>query len=150
MAPHSKKILATIACLAIAFGQILGLQRGFICDFGDRAHMTQVDHCHGHAPHDDNDRHGHDEDPWNCSIQSAEGDEHKHAVNIESFRASVAHSAQVIIPPPAFTSLLTPTWPEIQLPTFKCRFANASFVCRTNRLGIPWPRVLTHTLALRI
>lgn len=42
----SKRILPTLAVLAVACAQVFGLERGFACDHGDELVETTAEHCH--------------------------------------------------------------------------------------------------------
>ena len=49
MAILHKRILASLAVLVVGCAQVLGLQRGFVCEHQETIVETQAEHCHHEA-----------------------------------------------------------------------------------------------------
>jgi len=46
MSTLRKRILPTLAVLAVACAQVFGMQRGYVCDHGGSSLETKAEHCH--------------------------------------------------------------------------------------------------------
>jgi len=137
--------LTALAALSVLTAQMIGVNRGFLCDCGGIPRLTQADHCHG--PHDhacDTDDHGgHDHD----KIDHGPGEPmHEHSVAIEKLVASKASPLFLSKPMPPVMALLD--------------WVNGATVSRTDAsprvhrppplagdVGPSWPEVLSRTIA---
>ncbi|MES2595784.1 MAG: hypothetical protein V4662_10635 [Verrucomicrobiota bacterium] len=53
MSVLSKRILTTLAVLAVACAQVFGVVRGYACEHGEAVTETEAEHCHRAAADDD-------------------------------------------------------------------------------------------------
>lgn len=100
-----RSALLAILLPALAWAQIAGLQRGYVCDCGEVARQTEFDHCHGpHSGtcHDDVEAaHDHATDGHECSATPCtDTDRHEHAPYTEPLKSFKSQNA-------AFTPLVT-------------------------------------------
>lgn len=144
--------LIGLALLALGWAQVFGLMRGYLCDCSGVAQISSFDHCHGHegeACHHDGEASTHPcQDPHEDDEQ-VPCETHDHEPVKENVQAQMAASGSSIVPAaPPLLFVLT----DFELRRF--------IVCPT--LFTPrkapdwvsayreWPRVLTHSVALRI
>lgn len=145
--PH-RLILGLIALLAIGWAQTFGLHRGWVCDCGGVAEITQVDHCHG--PHseachetgneDHSIPHQHHED---------DGDTHEHAAVVDSLIAKQQNDFAFSIATPVTVLSVLHIWESIlNVPSKMERLAETPPPKQSPVHA--WPRLLAQTIALRI
>lgn len=136
-----------LALLALAWAQVFGLMRGYICDCGGEVSITAAEHCHG--PHG-----------AACHERSPEADNHERApVNGTTQHHDVLKETVVanqklqVLAAPLPSLILIAELPNWTLPVLAL---NNLFTERSADLRAGagekrhWPRVLTHTIALRV
>ncbi len=143
-----RTLLAALLVVMVLCAQVMGMQRGFICDCGGAARLTMSDHCHGPHEHDCEEeehetlghgRHDHDEgEPL-----------HEHPALIETLQAEKA-------PAPSFV----PAALEVVVLLSRDTFFVAGLALvpagpfhpprEKARAGPLWPPRLSHAIALRI
>ena len=141
--PHVKnlrrqRLLPLLAIMALAWAQLHGLHRGFVCDALGQEVMTSFDHCHGAGELDHHDE-GHSE----------EGETHDHAEVVDSLTADRAAVVQVALSP-----VLWVVSTQFAFLTSPAAIPNA--VASKQRPwpdpggGRSWPEVLVQTIVLRV
>lgn len=146
---HLQLMLGVIAFMAIAWAQAFGLHRGWMCDCGGIAHVTQVDHCHG--PHSTA---CHDEELEHHSLphhhENEDGDDrHEHAAVVESLLAKQPHDFSFHFAAPVKVLSVVEAW-ERAVPvsplgeTLPVPWLNETVPPRE------WPMRLARVISLRI
>lgn len=140
-------MLIAFALLALGWAQVFGIMRGYLCDCHGTALISSFDHCHGDhdkcchedesTPHSHED---HDED---------DGETHEHEPVKDTVQARTSASASLVTSAPVLALFILPDFvtgfdlaqPAMLAPTPPPRHAEPHR---------RWPRVLTHSVALRI
>lgn len=143
-------LLGLIALVAVGWAQTFGLHRGWLCDCGGVAFITQVDHCHG--PHSEA---CHEEDnadhatPHEHAGGDKGGDTHEHAAVVESLLAKQPSDFAFTIATPMTLISELALWEDlVRDPAQESRRAETP----PPRAGPAreWPRRLAQSIALRI
>ncbi|WP_395739891.1 hypothetical protein [Prosthecobacter sp.] len=150
-------LLIALALLALAFAQVFGMGRGFLCDCGGVERVTFADHCHG--PHSAACHQHEDEAPFPCQgtedhhdgEEGSEGGTHEHQALIESLLASISSKIEFSAIAPALVALVMPEWQSPSLTGPASLTSSASLSAHPPPVAHrPWPQMLTHAVALRI
>ena len=131
------------------WAQVFGLHRGFVCDCGGVAEVTQMDHCHG--PHSEACHHHEEEIPCHGEDDEHhdEAGTHEHAALIERLVAGNVID-MVTVPAPAASVIEMPVWLAVE-PFWigESEFSTVMYRDDVSRRR-SWPEVLARTIALRI
>jgi ABC-type Zn2+ transport system substrate-binding protein/surface adhesin len=129
--------LTLLAFTAMLWAQVFGLHRGFVCDCGGVAEVTQIDHCHGphsEACHDHEEEFSvHHHDDHEDSDHESEGT-HEHAALVERLVAGAVSDMDVQAPRPLVSAFEMPVWAAEEVVSAPARFADRP------RSWIPVPR----------
>lgn len=143
-----KHLLPVLAFLAVGSMQVLGLQRGFVCECGSEPKVTHLDRCdnlyHGDNCHEEGEDEDHGEE------DSSEVPSKQHASNKEDVVLTRALGGPLVLPQPL---LYVISWEEQFTRGCRCaRLARTEGECflspslREHR----WPRLMASTIVLRI
>jgi hypothetical protein len=139
-----------LALVALAWAQVFGLVRGYVCDCGGEVSITVADHCHGPHGVECHDEvpveHDHDHD----EELPADGTTHHHELLKETVVAN--QKVQTLaVPVPALMLLAElPDWTVAGLGLNSLFIAAAQTRTEEGRISRRWPQVLTRTIAMRI
>lgn len=144
-----RHIMPALALLTIASAQVFGMDRGFLCDCGGMEKITAADHCHG--PHSAVCHEDEAEEPCHESSDGHhKGDTHEHLALIESLLASLSPALSFSAPAPIIMDLALEEWHTPLFLTEAPAFTAAHSEHPPPATHRPWPRLLAHTLILRI
>ncbi len=139
------RLLPLLAFLALAWAQMHGLHRGYVCDALGQEVLTAFDHCHGSEDED----HHHDDAPCHSSEEHSEAEEtHDHVAVVESLTADRSAVVQIVLSPVI--------WVATDLAS--CRRVCAAHEAEASvplpwpdpGRGRTWPEVLVQTIVLRV
>lgn len=152
---HSRRQLLT-ACvlLTLAAAQLFGLPRGYLCDCGGIAQVTQMDHCHGpHSAachehetpcHEAEDHHG-EEHPHDHDT-----DTHEHEEVIESLLAQATSGSSSLAPPSLDCVAVLPAWLGTAMSVSSMPPGRPPALATAPPRSRTWPAVLAHRIVLRV
>lgn len=104
-----RNALIAFVTLMVAGGQVVGMQRGYVCDHGGVVRETRNEHCHDDESSEDSQQASCESDvPESCDTK---GDKQRHAPLNESFQASSSGSVGASIP--NFVSILLAEFPDL-------------------------------------
>lgn len=150
-----RQLLALVVFVALGGAQLFGLSRGYLCDCGGGFEFTAFNHCHGPHAVQDHD-HGHDhEDAEPHHRHHEEGDlpddhdTHHHAPATELMLALEGTAKNLAAGVSATPMVIT--CEALHLPkAFEAPpLVRAAFL-RDEGGGRRWPRMLAHSIALRV
>ena len=147
-------LLTACVLLTLAAAQLFGLHRGYLCDCGGLAQVTQMDHCHGpHSAachehetpcHEAEDHHGEDHP------HDHDTDTHEHEEVIESLLAQ-ATSGSSSLTPPAFDFVAAlPAWLGTAVIVAATPAGRPPAPAHAPPRSRTWPAVLAHRIVLRV
>jgi hypothetical protein len=141
-----RALLPALAFLAVAWAQIVGLQRGYLCDCGGQETVTAWDHCdgpHGVECHD----HEAAEAPHSKAQHHGPENTQDHPAVKEKLLASQSSLVKrVMVEPVVFA-----TWaPLPQIVIASQPTITIGLIDPHRDPPRPWPAVLAHTIELRI
>lgn len=91
-----RNVLIALVILMVAGGQVVGMQRGYVCDHGAVVRETRNEHCHDDGASEDSQQGACESDfAESCDTK---GDKQRHAPLSESFQASSPGSVGASIP----------------------------------------------------
>jgi hypothetical protein len=132
------------------WAQVFGLHRGFVCDCGGALELTQFDHCHG--PHSEACHDHAEESPCHHDADDHPDDPgtREHAALIERLTTGSVTNMHVMAPAPLISVIEVPAWLAGEPDGIIGQDASASVCIAEPSRPRSWPRLLTHTVALRI
>lgn len=156
MSHRPGKLFSLLTLAILAWAQVFGMARGYICDCGNVAQITAMDHCHG--PHSischETESAAHCvDDHEDGKASHSDSDRHQHEPLKETVVARQAMQLALELNPPVAWIWLTPLSTSLELT------ARPPLSSTSHRLRVPddggggahqWPEVLTHTIALRV
>jgi len=121
-----RNALIALVILMVAGGQVVGMQRGYVCDHGAVLRDTRNEHCH-------EDKSAEDSQQAACASDVSEscdtrGDKQRHAPLNESFQAPSPGSVGVSVP--NFISILL-----AEIPDFSAMIRSALMEAKTRHFS---------------
>lgn len=155
MPPRLNPLLTALVLLALGWGQVFGMARGYLCDCGGHVRITQMDHCHGpHSGHchdagEEDDGHSL-EDHRAGEEHGDEGSTHEHPVLRESLTASQPQGLHPDLPQWVACEPAHVFWADLPPRPPPGAAAAPGRLLPRPAAPRPWPWLLARAVVLRI
>jgi hypothetical protein len=149
MTASCKHFTTALALWVIAWAQVFGIQKGYLCECTGVHRVTQEDHCH--TSHSAVDQDHEETFPCESSDHSHEdGDTEKHAAIIENWTALEATALQVASTEWIVLHTQLVEWIFTALQPRAVNLAATSPRWEKYSRGRTWPEMLAHQIVLRV
>ncbi len=149
MSSFLKRLLPVMAFLALGCAQVFGLQRGFVCECGNEPEVTAWDHCDG--PHSEACHENESESVPHSKEDHTDGtDTRDHSSYKEDVTANTVTLVHLAVSQPALHVIDVLEWFTADRLIVQCTVLAHAPSWQADDDGRHWPRVLAHTIVLRV